>query len=281
MPAEGKVETLGLEHLNFVAQQTVDEINAALKDMLKVEILPYGYQVVVEESAQFEDRFPCYVSDQRPAAIHFNTEQYDKLLGDFTTGTDITGEDVARTYIGCGISLKTLERSISPKDVNKVDRIYTIMSDINTICEAVKTSGFKERDQKDQLLTLMSSDEKIRCRINNLRFGVGVLLMAENARGNGDFVKRLSEALRNRMQMTLARKNSYISFLEGQGYDKNQAEDVFAEHITEVELAICFPMCEEEIRIILEICGQKDGEERVNPDMRVEQADIEQGFIVE
>lgn len=281
MPDDGKVETLGFEHLSFIAQQSVDGINAVLEDMLKVEILPYGYQVAIEESAQFEDRFPCYVSDQKPATIHFNTIQYDKLLGDFTTGTDITGEDVTRTYIGCAISLKTLERSISPKDVNKIDRIYTIMSDINTICKAVKTSSFKERDQKDQLLNLMLSDEKIICRVNNLRFGIGVLFMAETARGNRDFVTRLSEALSNRMQMTLARKNSYIAFLEGHGYDKNQAEDIFAEHITEVELAICFPMCEEEIRIILEICGQQDGEERVNPDMRIEQADIEQGFIVD
>lgn len=276
------VEEFGSERLTLVVNQVVEGINSVLSDTLMDDCLADGYFVDVISGSDNVDRSTCLISDEKPARIIFNDAQFESLVVDFSTGAGVTNEDVARVYVGAGVAMKSLERSISPKDYLKVDRIYTIMAGINDICTAVSCSAdFGDKDQKDQLFSLMLSDEKTRCRINNLRFGVGLLFESEKARGNEEFVNRVSQAIRNRMTETLTRKNSYIAFLEGQEYDKTQAEALFAEHITELELAICFPMTDKEIRNIFNVSSMNMQNHDHVSTVGIELSDLSDGFCEE
>ena len=151
------------------------------------------------------------------------------------------------------------------------------MNEIDYICDAVRCSTFTEKDQQDQLLSLMLTDENLRCRINSLRFGIGALFISEHSRGNEEFAQRLQAALHRRMELTLARRTSYITLVEGYGYNKEQAEQMFAEQISEIELAICFPMSEQEVTGILKICAQIYGNEITGPEMVLDESEVSQG----
>jgi|GEM_PF-1416666 len=246
-------EQLQLQHLDLIAEQTVKGIVIAFDDRIGVEMFPKGIEVRIDTSEKLEDRFPVLI-ETKPTVLHFNTNQYQELIDDFGLSRGLSSEYVARLYIGCSIPLKLLEQSVVPQDKTKVERLAAIMADVNSIANAVRCSRFGEVDQHDQLLRLMQADEKTLWRINSLRFGIGVLFMAETARGNPQYGEEMKRMFRGVMCETLLRRGDYVKFLEGHGYSALEAETIYGEHITDIELAACFPMSSTEINTILDVC---------------------------
>jgi hypothetical protein len=251
-------EVAAQERLNFVVQQSLDHVVAYFGG--QAQIFDTGIEVEVCRSEELQDRFPALVRPGDPNKLFFEETQYSRLISDISERYKVTPESVARLYIGCGMTTTVLENGISPMQPAQVDKLYTVLSDTDELTSAINCVDelFGDEERFMATLNVMTSNESRVCRINALRFAVGTFFMAEAHQGNPDYGDLMTKSFRETLNEKLAKRENYIKLFKALGNTREQAEYSFADKISLVELAVCFPMSEAEIKVITDIANYED-----------------------
>lgn len=252
------LERLEAMRPNYVMLQTLGGVNQAFDNEFSID-RAYSRGLYVErvQDENLFDRFPAAVAVEpgtRKSKVLLDANGFEQAVDLLKPIAAITPDDVYRLYLGGGVVMDLLRKAMPQREEYKIDRIYTILSSVDSLATAIRCSGdFNEQERYDAALSLMQSDEARLCRINGLRFMTGVIIAGEAARGNEDFGDCITAASRVSLLATLGRKSAYVRTIRALGPSEEEAEKLFAEQVSELELALSFPMSRSEVDTIWNI----------------------------
>lgn len=201
----------------------------------------------------------------RPArTIYFDLPTYEDLCDHFTNPPRVTNQDVARLYLGTGVISSILQERVAPEDTEQVEQFWEIMRDHQPLDEAVdKAAEFDTATKSILKNALMHYREDRMARTNAMRFALGLLFMQSeeplsNKSSASDisfsYETRLTDESRSGLLVMLRNRPVYKRILLTLGNTPEGADRVFADHISDLHLAACFPMRWDELRKILQVC---------------------------
>lgn len=245
-----------LDQYTAITRATLDSLSAYCGSNLEIELLLPGQLLIrAVDDERYYGRFPAAVESNREATtVKFHTETFAGLQ-DIGAVRSIADADMVKLYVGAGLVLCAMGKMVRPSEVMKVDRLTTIMCDLDDLTQQVRTSRLTDEDQMNTLLAIAKSSDDRLCGINSLRFAVGVLFAAEQAAGQQEKLDILQDTFLDEIITTLAGRETYIRFQEGVlKNDRLQAEANFAEGISDLDLAVAFPMSPSRINVVLGVC---------------------------
>jgi hypothetical protein len=276
-------ESLGPNELLFLVQQIRVGLGQVLLETVQQDkILPEQYGIIETETEDFEHIFPAsteYIRTQNKLLTYFNVVQFNLLMDKISSSyyiayeDSVVEEDTARLYLGSGLALYILESLVLPKEVEKVNQFYSLMSSVDRMHASIAASkDFNDEEKIDMSTVIMKADESIVSKINLHRFIVGMVFEGELMRGNDEYPIRLRKAFIEALKFKFAGKKIFLrtatelfqkSEEEAYGMFINKVSDLgadeeaqrmFSDQVSELELAAVFPMDKAEITEILNIC---------------------------
>lgn len=171
----------------------------------------------------------------------------------------ITPLDVAKVYVSTTvIPLIALSR-LDQFNADKVDRLYDHMSHADSLEESI-VARLLELGESETLarLAVMSRDEQGVCIINRYRLAMGTLSFYESVAGSEavpsrqavDFSVRTEQSAFAELIELPLQMRKYVKTAAALGSDTHTAEQQFFSRISDLELAMAFPMSAQEIALI-------------------------------
>lgn len=203
--------------------------------------------------------------------VEFDIPTYQDLTERFADLQDVTERDIAELYLGAGLALHLLARRIKTMPETATSRLLNVLGTpggakvglVDDLADAIRRADLEfNRDDIENLIhsTLLLEEER-RTYVNTLRFAVGLLLGKQselNPQTPQDLLRPASnlttlyrEDLKNRLREQQSHVNFYMKAL---GMTALQAQRQAAENLSELQLAVAFPMDTAEIRNVLAIC---------------------------
>lgn len=253
-------EALTFDALDDIVGQTREYVTAFFDD--QPALFEDGIRLEVCEREDLQDRFPALIEEKldEPSTLYFEETQFSKLVRDISARYEVTPAKIAQLYIGCSLTTAALEHGVSPNYPAQVDRLYTVLSSTEALTTAIQCvdESFGDEERFMTTLNVMTSSEERICQINALRFAVGAFFVAMAKQGSTDYGDLMTESFRNTLHETLAGRAGYLKLFKALGNTKEQAERSFADKISLLELAVCFPMSAKEVEGLRSITRFKD-----------------------
>lgn len=275
------------------ALKIYDDIGKFYGASLEIDlILPRKIEVRFVDDEQLYKRFPALVeANNLSTTVNVHNATFEELE-DSAEDRSISSYNVARLYIGAGIVQCAADRLVKPSETIKIERLCNVLGNVDELTAQVNGSHLislgltheaddnpetdndqfltalqtEQQRRADILLGVMQSSDKRLLRLNGLRFAVGLVFEIEKNNSNGKAIESIQQSFLSELITTLAGKDNYVNFqTSAVGSNEMVAENKFAEGISDIELAIVFPMKPFEVQTILKICQQPNGQ--LEPDV--------------
>ncbi len=255
--------------LDIILHRQVNWLSDALaRNSSEAEELKKSFHIEqVDDAARFWE-LPAHVEvnkSETKRKLLFDMPTFEDLIGTFGQTHSLTSLELAELYIGTGIAgylLKNRVNEVIGKSKRRFNDILTVLTDSTPINEAIiEDNSMLPRDRNVLIQSLSKKHEDNIGQINVLRFAFGmVYLLAvepesedrqEQLESSSEY--RIGKEVGKSLLRRLAKKPIYLKV--GKKFRKSsmQSENVFADSISEFEIAACYPMGWQEIDSLLNI----------------------------
>lgn len=247
------------KELPEIIQEVVADLEQVFVESIDVSGIFNNTELIITQDQSCDKPFHAQVDRFcSKTKIYFSEPDYEQLITATFPMHPLTDRDMAKLYVGMGMALGILSDQFYPHEEVKITRMFEIMSETGPLDQAVRCGeDIGEQEMQDVLLSIIQSSEQRVRNINSLRLAVGCLFLGEQRNGRLDFVDKQKHDYQLALKESLMGREKYIDAVMEMGKDRHRAESAFAERISDLELALCYPMTEREIRTLTEICTQQ------------------------
>ena len=262
--------------------EELTEIGQNLYRNLSYWILPPRMRLALQHtevavvSGDYEDKSygkPPVVVSPQPSRIkvEFDEPTYQDLADRFAGMQDVSEQDIAELYIGAGLTLHLLARRIKTMKPEPVERLLNVLgpsggsqiSPVDELAEAIRRADtdFSREEIIDLVHSTVFLNEEHRTYTNTLRFAAGLLFGKQKelaAQVPNDLLRpesNLTLSYRDELKHRLEEQRKHMTFyVKALGMTAMQAKRQAAENLSELQIAVAFPMNSTELRTVLRIC---------------------------
>lgn len=215
--------------------------------------IPERVEVRSTDDPRFDQAYPAVLEWQNhgsEAVIMYSRRAIEDTAQAFGNDPETFGA-FERLYVGGGIATGILHRSIDPGDPEQVQGVFDHLIEPTSIVRAIhQSSEFDMRDEVVLGVSLGKADEARLCRLGVLRYAVGVY---DHLEQNSTILPPLRQKAVEDIRLALRTLGMYDMLTRAM---RVQDADIVvgkisADAISEISLALSFPMDAEELRELI------------------------------
>ncbi len=248
-----------LEQLTVVANEQVSKIGYWETDRAHWEKVFGGKTVEVrrENDERFRSSFPPEAFSSRrygenKIILAYNEATVSDIANELSHIPEISEDDIRRMYVGLGVVSLSLKELIKPTS-DGIGKFYDTLALKDRLLDLPKKLDFEKRENElnlRQALLVRTPDQT--ARTNVLRLCMGLYLFIDEYEDDAPIPihsvnSRIVESFRQGLDMTLSGRSVYIATLKAFGKLRNEAEQMWSESVSDLQLAGAMPMELDEI----------------------------------
>lgn len=256
---EEDINELELERLSDIANEQVARIGFWETDRTHWEKVFGGKTVEVrrENDERFRSSFPPEAFTSRrygenKIILAYNEATVSDITNELSHIPEISEDDIRRMYVGLGVVSLSLKELIKPT-TDGIGKFYDTLALKDRLLDLPKKLDISTRENElslRQALLIRTPDQT--ARTNVLRLCMGLYLFIDEY--DDDTLmpihstnSRIVESFRQGLDSTLNGRSVYIATLKAFGKLRHEAEQMWAESVSDLQLAGAMPMELDEI----------------------------------
>lgn len=231
-----------------IAQYERDLINDSelLRPLNPVECWAGGLAVrVINRDTPLRGSFPAvthYSRKKQQVEVDYDSLTHSELVLHYTQGDEQIDDLTRQAYIGAGlVNMLFMVQGAKVPMYKLTDFAESMADQDNLLGKLYEALNLKP---KEGVLRKLINSADAPAQINGLRLTLG---MWKNVHGNAQSIVDMQHEFRQSLEHRIKGKPQYIAFANIFKASQEEAEDMFGEHISDIQIAAACPMEEDEL----------------------------------